>query len=147
MPSLNKIFLETDGLVVGDNQLSATGGGVYIDKSLSVGDGLSANAMTAVNFVTTNTVNTNTLITITGSMANLSANYASVTTQVTVGNNIVNTTVVTLGGGIIANNDPGQASYVLTSGGSNANAYWTPLPAVVGINSGRAIAMALVFGT
>ena len=80
-------------------------------------------------------------------MANLSANYASVTTQVTVGNNIVNTTVVTLGGGIIANNDPGQASYVLTSGGSNANAYWTPLPAVVGINSGRAIAMALVFGT
>ena len=147
MPSLNKIFLETDGLIVGDNQLSATGGGVYVDKSLSVGDGFSANNVTAITGVNTNTVNTNTLITITGSMANLSANYAVVNTRGVVGNTVVNTTSIALGGSLIANNDPGQSTYVLTSGGANANAYWTPLPAVVGINSGRAVAMALVFGT
>jgi hypothetical protein len=34
--AINKIQLEQDGLVVGNNQLTASGGGVYIGKSLSV---------------------------------------------------------------------------------------------------------------
>ena len=34
--SINRIQLEQDGLVVGNNQLATTGGGVYVGKSLSV---------------------------------------------------------------------------------------------------------------
>jgi hypothetical protein len=34
--SANKINLGTDGLVVGDNQLATTGGGVYIKRNLVV---------------------------------------------------------------------------------------------------------------
>ena len=146
MPGLNKIFLEADGLVVGDNQLATTGGGVFINKSLSVGDGMAANTVTTTRVIS-DAVSANSITVTTSSITSLITNSATVATSVAVGNNIVNTTVITLGGGIIANNDPGQASYVLTSGGASANAYWTPLPAVVGINSGRAIAMALVFGT
>lgn len=34
---LNKIVLEEDGLVVGRNQLSTTGGGVFVNKNLAIG--------------------------------------------------------------------------------------------------------------
>lgn len=34
--STNKVVLDRDGLVVGDNQLATTGGGVYIKRNLVV---------------------------------------------------------------------------------------------------------------
>lgn len=34
--SSNKVILDKDGLVVGDNQLATTGGGVYIKRNLVV---------------------------------------------------------------------------------------------------------------
>jgi len=56
--SINKIVLETDGLIVGDNQLVASGGGVSIGKNLVVegntytGNIISSNVVTQTLFAT-----------------------------------------------------------------------------------------------
>lgn len=56
--AINKIQLEKDGLVVGNNQLATTGGGVYIGKSLSVEDTIIVNGNTFINStaITTNAI-------------------------------------------------------------------------------------------
>jgi hypothetical protein len=61
--AINKINLERDGLIVGDTQLVASGGGVYVGNNIAVGGGVytkdllvTGNAsfsgnVTAVNFI------------------------------------------------------------------------------------------------
>ena len=61
--SLNKLILEKDGLVIGNNQLAATGGGIYIDKNLAVNGSVNTanlNAFSSVLF-TNNVISTGNL--------------------------------------------------------------------------------------
>jgi len=56
--SINKLILENDGLVIGNNQLAATGGGIYINRNLSVNDTINTSNLNSFGSVTfSNNVN------------------------------------------------------------------------------------------
>ena len=59
---LNKIFLENDGLVVGNNQLTTSGGGVGIGQNLVVGGNTYSSGIITNNLQLNNTGSIRTII-------------------------------------------------------------------------------------
>lgn len=91
--AINKIQLEQDGLVVGNNQLATTGGGVYIGQSLSV-----ANSVFVGNsFINSTSLTANSIL-----VGNVSINSSSIVVSDVTGNvSFINSVSVSIAGNSI----------------------------------------------
>lgn len=91
--AINKIQLEKDGLVVGNNQLATTGGGVYIDKNLSVGQSVSVGN----NIINSTSLTANSIL-----VGNVSINSSSIVVSDVTGNvSFINSVSVSIAGNSI----------------------------------------------
>jgi hypothetical protein len=126
--TINKIFLEPDGLVVGDNQLVASGGGVSVGKNLVV----QGAAFVSQGLVVPDISTANSLYNVTGALRYNSGNLEVYSTT---GWSVLATTASALASALAAAGSDSQVQYNsngTTAGSSNFT--WTTGTSTLAVN-------------